>query len=289
MERRTVAFVRTGDQLSRTLHVAGTHNWDRSPMLTAVLSPHLDDAVLSCWRVLTQPGDVTVINVFAGVPTSMGALAWWDRLTGASDSGERVRERLEEDRKALALAGRTPVNLSFLDEQYRDAEQALAPVATEIQRRLAPDVHVVAPAAFGGHGDHALVRATALELRRRGFEVSLYADLPHATFRGWPAWVTGADAVGSADFVETWWDRTLAETGVSPAAMSRESHKLDRHSHARKLDAVHAYVTQLRGLVEFGGRPLTDRETLGYEVLWKLPTRATISPARARRRATPRP
>ena len=202
-----------------------------------------------------------------------------------------MRERVEEDREALAVAGRKPVNLGFLDEQYRDAEQPLAPLAAQIESRLVPGMHVYAPAAFGGHADHALVRAAALELRTRGFEVSLYADLPHATLYGWPAWVVGTGTASSRGLAAALWDRTLAETGVSPATMPCEVHELDPHSHARKLEAVHAYVTQLQGLVEFGGRPLTDRETLGYEVVWTLPapTPATPSPARARRRATPRP
>lgn len=244
--------------------------------------------MLSCWRLLTRPDEMIVINVFAGAPSSMGGPAWWDRLTGAKDSGKRVRERVEEDRKALALAGRTPLNLRFLDEQYRDAEQPLGPVAAEIEGRLPPDAHVFAPAAFGGHPDHALVRAAALELRRGGFEVSLYADLPHATRHGWPAWVTGADIATSIGLAETLWERTLGETGVSSTAMYREVHKLDPDSCARKLEAVHAYVTQLDGLVEFTGQALTDRESLGDEVLWKLPAPATPSPARGRSHASPR-
>jgi len=32
----------------------------------AILSPHFDDAVLSCWQLLSGSGDVVVINVFAG-------------------------------------------------------------------------------------------------------------------------------------------------------------------------------------------------------------------------------
>jgi LmbE family N-acetylglucosaminyl deacetylase len=258
-------------------------------MVAAILSPHLDDAVLSCWHLLTQPGEVTVINVFAGVPASTGALAWWDQLTGASDSGQRVLERVEEDREALALAGRKPVNLGFLDEQYRDQEQPLAPLAAQIEGRLEPGVHVYAPAAFGGHADHALVRAAALELRQTGFAVSLYADLPHATLHGWPVWVTGAGSAASPDLAAALWERTLAQTGVSPTRMPCEVHALDPHSHARKLEAVHSYVTQLQGLLKFGGRPLTDRETLGFEVVWMLPPAATRSPASALRRVAPRP
>jgi LmbE family N-acetylglucosaminyl deacetylase len=258
-------------------------------VLAAILSPHLDDAVLSCWRVLSQPGEVIVINVFAGVPTSIGAPAWWDRVTGARDSVERVRDRVEEDRTALALAGRTAVNLNFLDEQYRDAAQSLVPVIAEIEGRLMPGAHVFAPAAFGRHADHCLVRAAALRLRSKGFPVSLYADLPHALLHGWPAWVTGSDPAPSFGVAEALWERTIAQTGVPSAAMSREVHKLDPHSRARKFEAVSAYVTQLDGLVEFTGRAVTDPESLGYEVLWKLPTPATPLPARGSSCATPRP
>ena len=258
-------------------------------MAAAILSPHLDDAVLSCWHLLTHPGDVIVINVFAGGPARPGALAWRDQRTGARDSGQRARERVEEDREALALAGREPVNLAFLDEQYRDVEQPLAPLAAQIAHRVVPGVHVYAPAAFGGHADHALVRAAGLDLRRRGFAVSLYADLPHATSHGWPAWVTGTGTAGSLDLAAALWDSTLAETRVPPATMPREVHQLDPRCHARKLEAVRAYVTQVEGLAELVGRPLTDHETLGYEVVWNLPATARPPTALARRRASPRP
>ncbi len=257
-------------------------------MVATILSPHLDDAVLSCWHLLVGPGDVTVINVFAGVPASTSPLGAWDQLTGARNSEQRVRERIEEDRVALALAGRKPVNLGFLDEQYRDTDQLLAPLVAQIGARLGCGTHLYAPAAFEGHPDHALVRAAALELRGRGFQVSLYADLPHATMHGWPAWVTSTNGAGSLDLAEALWDRTLNETGLSAATMAREVHELDAHSHAHKLEALRAYVTQLEGLAEYVGRQLTDRRTLGFEVVWKLPGTATPSPAPARSRVEPR-
>jgi LmbE family N-acetylglucosaminyl deacetylase len=257
-------------------------------MVAAILSPHLDDAVLSCWHRLAQPDALVVLNVFTGVPASAGAAAWWDRLTGATDSGQRVRERVDEDRRALALAGRTPVNLGFLDEQYREIDQSVAPLTSRIESLLALGAHVYAPAALGGHADHALVRAAALELLRAGFKVSLYADLPHATVHGWPAWVTGRGAAPS-DLAAALWERALAETGVSPASMAPTVHELDAEAHARKLAAIRAYGTQLRGLAELAGRPLADRETFGYEVVWKLPSLATPLPAYAYHRAAPRP
>jgi GlcNAc-PI de-N-acetylase len=254
-------------------------------MATVVLSPHLDDAVLSCWHVLTQPGDVEAITVFAGVPTALTAPAWWDRHTGAADSGERVRERIEEDRCALALAGRVAVNLGFLDEQYRDHEQALAPLTEQIESLLPPGARLYAPAAFANHADHALVRAAALELRDAGFPVSLYADLPHATLPGWPAWVKGASMAASRDLASAFWDRVLAGT----SALTPTIHALDAEAHERKLAAVKMYRTQLQGLEEFAGRPLTDRETLGYEVDWATASPTAAAHREGRHRLGPRP
>jgi LmbE family N-acetylglucosaminyl deacetylase len=253
-----------------------------------VLSPHLDDAVLSCWHVLTQPGEVRVINVFAGVPERLDGPAWWDRYTGATDSAQRVRERVEEDRRALALAGRKAVYLDLLDGQYRDGEQPLRPLTKKIERLLVPDTTIYAPAALAHHVDHHLVRAVALQLQGMGFAVSLYADLPHATLHGWPAWVTGSGVPASKNLAGAMWDRALTETGISPAEMAPSVHVLDAEANALKVQAVHAYATQVQGLVEFAGRPLTDRKTLGYEVTWALPN-ATVSPVAESDRAAPRP
>jgi hypothetical protein len=254
---------------------------------TVILSPHLDDAVLSCWHVLTEPGEVIVINVFAGVPDGLGEPAWWDRYTGATDSAERVRERVEEDRRALALAGRAGANLSLLDQQYREAELPLAQLTAQIEQLLTPSAHIYAPAAFANHADHALVRAAALKLRTNGFAVSLYADLPHAMVYGWPAWVARR-ASGSRDLAAAMWERSLAATGLAPREMTPLVYALDPAAQAGKLEAVRTYRTQLQGLVELAGRPLADRETLGYEVDWALPAVAKASRAAADRRAARR-
>ena len=251
-------------------------------MDTVVLSPHLDDAVLSCWDVLTQPGEVMVINVFAGVPTGRREPAWWDRYTGAADSGERVRERIEEDRRALSLAGRVPVNLDLLDEQYRDGRPPPS-LTDRLREVIAPGALVYAPAAFADHADHRLVGAAALELRAQSCVVVLYADLPHANVHGWPEWVTETSDPASEDPVGAFWDRRLAETGIPPHELGLKVHDLDAETYARKLAAVRMYTTQLSALTEYAGRPLSDHEALGYEVLW-----ATATATRAAQRAASR-
>lgn len=187
-----------------------------------------------------------------------------------------MRERIAEDRRALAIPERTAVNLDFLDEQYREHDQPLTSITAAIEAVLAPGPHIYAPAAFADHTDHALVRAAALELRARGFGLSLYADLPHAILHGWPAWVTGERAPASKDLASAAWVDALAGT----EALGPSVQLLDPESLARKLSAVHMYRTQLRGLQELAGCSLTDRNALGYEVVW-----VTGAPAHAVGRA----
>src|SRR5579871_5738419 len=146
---------------------------------TIVLSPHFDDAVLSCWHLLAGAGEVLVVNVFGGVPAA-GTLGWWDELAGVTDSATAVRARIEEDRKALALAGRTAVNLPFLDGQYRKTDQAPGEIVRALRGMLVEDARIYASAGLGDHHrDHTAVRAAALALRAEGANVTLYADLPH--------------------------------------------------------------------------------------------------------------
>lgn len=233
---------------------------------STILSPHFDDAVLSCWHVLSGPGEVEVINVFAGSPNAGSRAGWWDRMTGATDSARRVRERVAEDREALGLAGRERVDLDFLDEQYRNGRPP-GSLASEIEARVASGARVYAPAGLARAGrDHALVMAAALDLRGSGFQVSLYADLPHAVEFGWPGWVTGEPG---ALAVEAGWEEILAGAGLSLDRLEPTVHELDPEARERKLEAIRAYRSQLPALqAMFGG--LDDPGPLRYELTWEL-------------------
>ena len=70
-------------------------------MPVAILSPHLDDAVLSCWSLLDSDDDVAVVTVFTGAPEP-GFVSTWDADAGV-DSATRMAQRIEENRKALGL------------------------------------------------------------------------------------------------------------------------------------------------------------------------------------------
>jgi hypothetical protein len=240
---------------------------------TVVLSPHFDDAVLSCWHVLAGAGEVLVVNIFAGEPPA-GALGWWDRLAGAADSAAAVRARVEEDRRALALAGRAAVNLPFLDSQYREADQEPREIVQALRGALVPGARIYAPASLGDHHrDHTAVRVAALALHAEGADVALYADLPHATIDGWPRWVLNGDGGPStdADPAGERWATQLEATGVPVERMLAAARRLTREDHAGKLAAVLTYASQIAPLQRVFGRSLEDPQLLGFEVDWRLP------------------
>ena len=270
--------------LSRSIHGRRRCSGAVSPPI-AILSPHLDDAVLSCWGVLSGPDDVLVINVFAGLPSPGAPPGWWDALCGLHDSRAVVGERVAEDRGALALAGRNPVNLRFLDQQYREGDQPVGTIASALRDVLPPHAVVLAPGALAyeplhptlpsPHPDHVAVRSAALELHDDGYALALYADLPHANARGWPTWVrNGADAhrrpAADADVPATMWRASLAETGLPADQLVPDIRRLSARVFARKLDAVRRYASQLAMLEEGFGR-LDNPELLGYEVMWRAP------------------
>lgn len=226
--------------------------------------------MLSLWHVLTGPEEVTVINVFAGVPDPDHAGdCWWDRLTGAADSSVRMGERRDEDREALALAGRPAVDLDLLEGQYRDEAPALGPLVEDLGAQLPPGAQLLAPAALDGHRTHEVVRAAALVLRERGTPVALYADVPHASRYGWPRWVSGAS--GPSDLEpDAFWRHHMRATGIPFEELRARVHRLDDGAYERKLAAMLAYRSQIPALeAEFG--LLSRPAVLRYEVVWPLP------------------
>jgi LmbE family N-acetylglucosaminyl deacetylase len=230
-----------------------------------VVSPHLDDAVFSCWHVVAGPGPVSVVTVFAGVPPAGTPVPRWDLITGARDASARVRERLAEDREALALAGRQGVYLDFVESQYRQDEPSVDEIAPAVRERVPPEAEVFAPAGIGGHSAHVLVRELALELAAQGRPVRFYADLPYATEFGWPDWVTGAEPDPFRDVDAAWRAdaEPLFEAGYRPEAVM-----LTDDLQRSKLEAMSHYHSQLPALDGGPQRRLTHPELVRYEVLW---------------------
>lgn len=257
-----------------------------------VLSPHPDDAVFSAWHVVSSPADVRVVTVFAAIPEA-GVLTALDRVGGATESADRVRERLEDDREALALAGREPAHVPLPDVQYRaernstlreaierEPKQFISLVASESSVHLSPeelraelgrfvdgDVLVYAPASIGGHPDHRDVARLGYQLALEGKRVRLYGDTPYFMRHGLPSWLTGAENAAADEYVE------------GELVVLASERKLDRHvielqpaEVKAKLEAAHRYETEFEPAnADFGG-VLADETAIRFEVYWTVGT-----------------
>jgi len=232
-----------------------------------ILSPHLDDAVFSCWKLLTCDRGL-VITICAGSPSDRTRPAYYDRLSGSSSPRERLRERREEDAAVLDAVGARYVHLDVLDAPYRRRRVAPLAIAEMVQELIPPGVSVVGPAGIGGHPDHLLMRQVALVLRERGSPVSLYADLPHASRYGWPSWVSRERGNPYLD-VDAYWERWLS-TIPDRHLLASVVHVLEPGEQRRKLGAMRMYRTQFAAIEEGPSRRLSHPRRIGFEVAWQF-------------------
>ena len=207
-----------------------------------VISPHLDDAVFSCFTLMTDPGRfrefagggeggeaVHVVNVFCAFPDG-GVLGDWDETCGARSSWAQLHKRIGEDAEIFARLGVPSHYLAVLDKQYRNALPE--PDASSIAERIVDAVEVDedttvwmpwARDSSGSptHDDHLLARTAAeLVVGDTGARARYYADLPYLH------------------------DDILAESRASHDALTIWELRADR----AKLGVSRSYVTQWKHL-----------------------------------------
>jgi LmbE family N-acetylglucosaminyl deacetylase len=246
----------------------------------AVVSPHLDDAVLSAWSVLHQ---ALVISCFAGYP-AVGVEGSWDARSGLSTGRSAMDARRAEDLSALRLTQSEAVHLDLLDEQYRQGAPAAVGELTALLSDVLADIEEVwLPAGIGRHRDHTATRQAALAATKSTQRRFLYADLPYAGQPAWPADLTGAlrdrvihracAAFGLAQ-PEQEWRSVLAEV-VDPSPGEPRVVRLTPHQSRQKWEAVTQYRSQLAPLKCGRSHPLRRRRIFAYEVHWPLPAQRT--------------
>jgi LmbE family N-acetylglucosaminyl deacetylase len=214
------------DQLIRLLR-----ELDGTEAPVAVLSPHLDDAVLSCGALLAHLAPrhrITVVSVFteaAPPPWSLPARRTL-RAFGARDAEEFYRLRRAEDLEVLGGLGASAVHLGFADALFRrvnggrpgpvgrprpayrtfrfDAARGRvaacdAGLAAEVGTRFGEIVRacgagvVLAPLGIGRHVDHLITRRAAAHA---GLRTVYYSDFPYSRKAGPDAdFVRGAGLV----------------------------------------------------------------------------------------------
>lgn len=165
-----------------------------STPLVAV-SPHLDDLALSCAGLLaTRPGS-SMVTVFAGGPPLVDPVPGWERLSGLFEAGaDIVGARRDEDLRAAAMLGCTPVHLGHWDDQYRHAvygyrgptgEAMVAAISSDLEglvRRLGASTWLV-PLGLS-HPDHQITATASLAVAERHPEIDwlVYEELPYAVY-----------------------------------------------------------------------------------------------------------
>lgn len=172
------------------------------------VSPHLDDAVLSCggqiWQQTQAGENVLVLTVFAGGPANNLKLSPFAQQLHSrwEEPGDAAAARRLEDRMAVATLGAQAAHCSYTDCIYRQIASGEFPYASEeslwgpihpeekllvaeIQAQLAslPAAQsgvFYAPLSVGDHVDHKIIRQAAECLNR---PVIFYEDFPYARDR----------------------------------------------------------------------------------------------------------
>ena len=166
---------------------------DSSPynhaMVFVYLSPHLDDAALSCggliWDLVQAGKSVEVWNIFAGYPPpgEFSLYAQVHHKIWELTAEEAINSRRKEDAAAMRILGARVRHFNFPDAIYRkhpksgepmyisreDLFGGVNPGDEAIIRRLSllliealpRDCVLVSPLTVGNHVDHQLVRVVA--------------------------------------------------------------------------------------------------------------------------------
>jgi LmbE family N-acetylglucosaminyl deacetylase len=200
-----------------------------------VVSPHLDDAVLGCGRLLAVNPGATVVTVFAGNPERYPEpMRHWDVQSGFQPGDDVMAVRRAEDDAALQVLDATSRHLDYVEYTYNPGDRPVAPA--EIARGLAPALAALSPtlvlAPFGlANPDHDVTHRASM-LAREELDPSVswwcYEDSGYKHIPGMLAWRVSS----------------LFRSGVWPTPVCP---RIDL-SEERKQQAVACYPSQLLAL-----------------------------------------
>jgi len=243
------------------------------------LSPHYDDAALSCGGLIHQQTRTEelalVLTVFAAPPDSDENLSPFARHQHENwgAPADAVAMRQTEDQTALARLGADYLRLKFTDCIYRGEKKPgewfytsnddlfgpvhaddlplVAEIAAAVTEMVPEDesVTLYAPLAVGNHVDHQLVNMAARQLQLHGYRVVFYADYPYAD-----PFYAGRYAPGLTD--------TLA--AYQNVDLNLERRPLNATDLAAKIAAVQAYSSQLGVL--FGSPAEAENRLTAYAI-----------------------
>jgi LmbE family N-acetylglucosaminyl deacetylase len=155
-----------------------------------VISPHLDDAVLSCALFLDASPGATVVTVMAGAPDVFHE-GYNSMSTGEPYAPDAVNKRRDEDTCALTLLSAENLWLGFHDKDYLDDYRTSEnkQLIRESIKNMLDDRRpgaVLAPLGLI-HADHLVVSNACLELAINSeYEWYFYMDLPYGYAKSRP-------------------------------------------------------------------------------------------------------
>lgn len=257
----------------------------KSAYHTIYLSPHLDDAALSCGGQifgLTSAGEnVLVVTIMAGTPPDETLSPFAAMLHQRWQLGvDAVALRQQEDVTACRILGADYLHWDVPDCIYRRTEdgewlypewtavittlhpadeQLITQLASRLQT-LPPAQRIVAPLGVGGHVDHRIVRAAA----EKAFSRNLwyYEDYPYVREEGALAQVISTEEKGA-------W-----QVEIIPLTSAQIS---------RRTDAIAAYISQVdtffNGRIDLNNQITAYTQKVGGERLWQhQPSNSRVRP-----------
>ncbi|MFN8441670.1 MAG: PIG-L family deacetylase [Caldilineaceae bacterium] len=228
------------------------------------LSPHLDDAALSCGgqiaKQTTAAKSVLIVTITAGDPPSGAESHYIAELHSRWElEQDAVAARRAEDIAACQILGADWLHWDVPDCIYRFHPQTRAPLyqsdpdifgdvhaaeaglvqkLAERLRNLPPAQQIFAPLTLGHHVDHLLTRAAAEAVW--GKQLAYYEDYPYAQKEGALEAVIGKEA-------SSWFAEVVA---LSEADLQQ------------KINAIAAFKSQLSTF--WKGREELERQVIGF-------------------------
>ena len=150
-------------------------------MKAVVLSPHLDDAVMSIGATVNSMRrrgvEVVLLTTFAGDPDRKDRLSYWDAKRGATSKAEAQELRRSEDGAAAAVLKVEAISLPFDDGSYaapRDPE-----VIWDAMKSILADANVILTPGWPlVHPDHRYLSTLIMQHSLAG-QVLFYQELPY--------------------------------------------------------------------------------------------------------------
>ncbi len=188
-------------------------------MTALVVSPHFDDAVLSCGHWIERHPGTLVATVCSGRPgPGVPADPEWDALAHFSSADDAAASRRDEDLDAMAVLDARQVPLGFLDGAYKDRvgrchergdrgasfDMELTGAIARLLDDAGPQVCLIPLGLL--HPDHIATRTAALAalVDRPAIEALVYLDLPYGiAFREAAAQQVEAMAAAGFPLVES--------------------------------------------------------------------------------------